>query len=165
MPAPRLKKVADEVHVISTRRGNGKVRVETWVDGTGKVVRYIMKRTAVKIERLDEFLGRARKLARLADAGKTIPESIVLSFEDPADMLAVLTPARLAVFRVIKKKPGSIASIAQTLKRDRSAVTRDVAALGEAGLVTVTQQLHPGHGRKKEVRVRAKTIKLEALVA
>lgn len=32
--------MADEVHVISTRRGNGKVRVETWVDGTGKVVRY-----------------------------------------------------------------------------------------------------------------------------
>ena len=40
MPAPRLKKMVDEVHVISTRRGNGKVRVETWVDGTGKVVRY-----------------------------------------------------------------------------------------------------------------------------
>ena len=40
MPAPRLKKVVDEVHAISARRGNGKVRVETWVDKTGNVVRY-----------------------------------------------------------------------------------------------------------------------------
>jgi len=123
-----------------------------------------MKKASVKIERLDDFLGRARKVARLADAGKPIPESIVISFEDPADMLAVLTPARLAVFRAIKQKPGSIASIAQKLKRDRSAVTRDVAALGEAGLVTVTEKPHPGHGRMKEVCVRAKEIKLEALV-
>jgi predicted transcriptional regulator len=47
-------------------------------------------------------------------------------------MLAVLTPARLALFKVIKQKPGSSASIAQKMKRDRSAVTRDVAALGRA---------------------------------
>lgn len=40
MPAPRLKKVVDEVHVISAHRGNGKVRVETWVDTAGNVVRY-----------------------------------------------------------------------------------------------------------------------------
>ena len=40
MPAPRLKKVVDEVHAISARRGNGKVRVETWVDKAGNVVRY-----------------------------------------------------------------------------------------------------------------------------
>ncbi len=87
------------------------------------------------------------------------------SADNPADMLAVLTPARLALLRAIKKSPGSIASIAQTMKRDRSAVTRDVAALGEAGLVTVTEKNHPGHGRMKEVRARASAIKLEALVA
>jgi hypothetical protein len=49
-------------------------------------------------------------------------------------------------------------------QRDRSAVTRDVAALGKAGLVTVTEKTHPGHGRMKEVRARAKAIKIEALV-
>ena len=42
---------------------------------------------------------------------------------------------------------------------------RDVAALGKAGLVTVTEKSHPGHGRMKEVHARAKAIKLEALVA
>jgi hypothetical protein len=70
----------------------------------------VVKQASVKIERLDDFLGRARKVTRLADAAKPIPERFVISFEDPADMLAVLTPARLALFRVIKKKPGSIAN-------------------------------------------------------
>ena len=40
MPVSRLKKVVDDIHVISARRGNGKVRVETWVNKTGRVVRY-----------------------------------------------------------------------------------------------------------------------------
>ena len=51
------------------------------------------------------------------------------------------------------------------MKRDRSAVTRDVAVLGKAGLITITEKIHPGHGRMKEVRARAKAMKLEALVA
>ena len=124
-----------------------------------------MKQVSVRIGNLDDFLARTRKLARLADAGKPIPESIVVSFDDPADMLAVLTPARLALFRAIKRKPGSIASIALEMKRDRSAVTRDVAALGAAGVVTVTEKIHPGHGRMKEVRACARAIKLEAILA
>ena len=124
-----------------------------------------MKQASIKIENLEDFLVRTRELGRLADAGKPISESFIISFEDPADMLSILTPARLALFRAIKKKPGSIASIAQVLQRDRSAVTRDVAALGRAGLVVVTEKVHPGHGRIKEVRARARSIKLEALVA
>jgi predicted transcriptional regulator len=51
------------------------------------------------------------------------------------------------------------------MNRDRSAVARDVAALGKAGLVTVTEINHPGFGRVKEVRASANAIKLEALVA
>ena len=49
---------------------------------------------SVRIKNLDDFLGRERKLARRADAGKPIPESVVISVEDPADMRAVLNPAQ-----------------------------------------------------------------------
>jgi hypothetical protein len=34
------KKIIDEVHKISDRRGNGLVRREVWVDGKGQVTRY-----------------------------------------------------------------------------------------------------------------------------
>lgn len=32
--------MVDEVHTIAARRGNGKIRVETWVDKAGNVVRF-----------------------------------------------------------------------------------------------------------------------------
>jgi hypothetical protein len=34
------KKIIDEIHKISDRRGNGQVRREVWVDGKGQVTRY-----------------------------------------------------------------------------------------------------------------------------
>ncbi len=50
------------------------------------------------------------------------------------------------------------------LKRDRSTITRDVAILNKAGLVTVEQKVLPGHGRMKEVKTTAHRLKLEALL-
>ncbi len=40
--------------------------------------------------------------------------------------------------------PGSITSLSTRLKRDRSTVTRDVAILKKAGLVTVEQKYYLG---------------------
>lgn len=34
------RKIIDEVHKISNRRGNGQLRREVWVDDRGRVVRY-----------------------------------------------------------------------------------------------------------------------------
>jgi hypothetical protein len=60
-----------------------------------------MKQASVKIERLDDFLGRACKLGRLADAGKPIPESFVISFEEPADKVVDLPGERVLRARAI----------------------------------------------------------------
>lgn len=34
------RKIIDEVHKISNRRGNGQLRREVWVDDRGRIVRY-----------------------------------------------------------------------------------------------------------------------------
>lgn len=34
------KKIVDEAHHISSKRGNGQLRREIWVDGKGRVTRY-----------------------------------------------------------------------------------------------------------------------------
>ena len=124
-----------------------------------------MSKITVRLGGADEFFEAGRKLAKLADAGKPIPRRQVIAFEEPGDLLRFLTPARLALFRAIKSHPGSITAIAARLRRDRSAVTRDVAALGRFGLVQVSQCVHPGHGRRTEVRAGAEEIRLEATVA
>jgi predicted transcriptional regulator len=123
------------------------------------------KTLTIKIANEADFFSRGRKLAKLADLGKRIPAEQVLSFEDPADLFRLLSAARLEVFRAIKASPASITGIAQRLKRDRSAVKRDVDELARAGIVNVESKCHPGHGQLKEVRVAADRFRLEAVLA
>ncbi len=113
----------------------------------------------------EAFFRSGKRIARLADAGKLVNEEKTISFEDPADLLQVLTTARLAIMRVVLEEPRSITEVAECLGRDRSAVKRDVASLAEAGLVVVEDKPLPGHGRKKVVRSSAETLRLEAVLA
>ncbi|HEY9104998.1 hypothetical protein [Chitinimonas sp.] len=124
-----------------------------------------MSKLIVKTGTEDEFFQRGKRIAKLADQGTALPEESVVSFEDPSDVLKLLTTARLALFRTIKDQPGSITAISERLHRDRSAVKRDVDALAKVGLLKIEPRVLPGHGRMKEVRVAAQRFKLEALVA
>ena len=124
-----------------------------------------MNQLIVKTGNEDEFFKRGRKLGGLADRGEGLPEESVISFEDPADVLKLLTTARLALFRAIKTQPGSITAISERLHRDRSAVKRDIDELARAGLVMVEPKILPGHGQMKEVRAAAQSFRLEAQLA
>lgn len=123
-----------------------------------------MKKLVVKTATEKDFFKQGRKLARLADQGKPIPEERVLSFEDPADLLKLLTPARVALFRATKESPGSITALSDRLHRDRSAVKRDLDELERAGLVEVNSVVLPGHGLMKEVRATADRFTLQAIL-
>lgn len=123
-----------------------------------------MSKLTIKTATEEEFFKRGKKLAKLADAGKPIPKESVISFEDPADVLQLLTAARLELFSAIKEQPGSITAISERLHRDRSAVKRDVDVLAQAGLVNVAVKPLPGHGRMKEVRAAAERFRLEAVL-
>ena len=124
-----------------------------------------MKRTIVRLGTLPEFFERGRGYAKRADAKTRLPRSHLITFEDPADMLRFLTPARIALFRAIRLRPGSISTIAARVKRDRSAVTRDVAELQRFGLVRVADEVLAGHGRMKKVSAAAGEIRLEAVLS
>ena len=124
-----------------------------------------MTEVIIKTSSPEEFFKRGRKIAKLADAGDPIPAQKILSFENPADVLKLLTPARLAVFQATRDQPGSITAISEHLKRDRSAVKRDINALEKAGLLKTESRVLPGHGRMKQVRLAARRFKLEARLA
>ena len=123
-----------------------------------------MNKLIVKTGTEEDFFRRGRQLAKAADRGEPIPEERIISFEDPADVMKLLTAARLALFRAIKESPGSITQISERLHRDRSAVKRDVDELERAGLVTIASKVLPGHGRMKEVRAAAYRFSLQAEV-
>ena len=123
-----------------------------------------MDKLVIKTATEDDFFKRGKKLASLADTGQILPQEHTITFEDPLEMVRVLSAARIVLLRTVKMYPGSITSLSTRLKRDRSAVTRDVAILKKAGLVTVEQKVLPGHGRMKEVKTTAHRLKLEAFL-
>lgn len=124
-----------------------------------------MTKLTIKTGTEDAFFKRGRQLAKAADSGKTIAQERIISFEDPYDLIKLVTATRLTLFRAVKETPGSITDIAIRLHRDRSAVKRDLDELQRAGLVTIIEKVLPGHGRMKEVRATATRFKLVAEVA
>lgn len=122
-------------------------------------------KTVIRTGNVEGFFKHGRNVARLADQGKTIPAERIIAYEDPEDLARILTSAKIALFRAIKERPGSITDIASRLQRDRSAVKRDIDDLEQAGLVSVEEKPYPGHGRLKEVRAAADRVVLEAVFA
>jgi predicted transcriptional regulator len=123
-----------------------------------------MRNVIVSTGTTEEYFARVREIARQIDRGEVPKPAFTLTFEDPADMFAVMTPARLELFRAAKADPSSITAIATRLHRDRSTVKKDVDILVAAGLLDIEEVPLPGHGRQKFVRATADRIQLQAVV-
>ena len=123
-----------------------------------------MRRTEIRVERVDSFFERGGKLAKAADRGNAIPHSRVVAFEDVESLLHVLTEKRVLLLRQVNQTPTSISLLAKKLKRDRSAVTRDVQVLERFGVIQVTEKPLPGHGRQKWITPLAAEIHLTAVL-
>ena len=123
-----------------------------------------MRKTEMRVEQVDAFFERGRKLSKAADQGAAIPFRRVVAFEDVESLLHVLTEKRVLLLRQVKETPTSISVLARKLKRDRSAVTRDVQVLERCGVVQVTEKPLPGHGRQKWITPLAGRIELTAVM-
>jgi predicted transcriptional regulator len=123
-----------------------------------------VQKTEIRIERVDAFFERGRKLAKAADRRGALPFSRVVAFEDIGSLLKVLTEKRVLLLKQVKETPTSISILAKKLKRDRSAVTRDVQLLERFGVIQVTEKPLPGHGRQKWVAPLAAEIRLTAVL-
>ncbi len=121
-----------------------------------------MRKIEIRIESAGAFFERGRRIAGFADRGDRIPHSRIVAFEDVEDLLGILTEKRVLLLKALKETPGSIAELARRLKRDRSAVTREVQLLERYGVVDVIEKPLPGHGRQKWVTLIARKIHLTA---
>ena len=123
-----------------------------------------MRNVIVSTGTTKEYFARVREAAQQMDRDEVPKPEFTLTFEDPGDMFAVMSPARLELFRAAKSGPTSITAIAQRLNRDRSTVKKDVDILVAAGLLDIEEVPLPGHGRQKFVRAAADRIQLQAVV-
>jgi predicted transcriptional regulator len=123
-----------------------------------------MKKTKVRLATgsTEEFFGRVRERARKLDRGETLPPEIAITFEDPLELLNVLTAERVRLLRRAKAGSLSISDLASGLRRDLRAVSRDVVLLEKAGLLRTRYQPNPGHGRIRIVEPVAREYRLTA---
>ena len=113
---------------------------------------------------VEAFFERSLDRARKLDRGRKLPTELRLTFEDPADFLRALTTQRVRVLHAVRKKPAPVSDLAVVLKRDRTAVKRDVKILISLGLVKIHEETNPGHGRRKIVEPLASKYELVATI-
>jgi predicted transcriptional regulator len=110
----------------------------------------------------ERFFNRVRSHAAKLDRGEIILPEISITFEDPLELLNVLTAERVRLLRWAKAGSQPIAELASGLKRDVRAVSRDVVRLEKAGLLRTSYRVNPGHGRCKVVEPVAREYSLTA---
>lgn len=118
----------------------------------------------IKMGTADEFFSDLHKIAHALDTKKNIKPIRKLIFQDPIELLRFLTESKIKLINHIRKHPDSITNIAKAVHRNRVAVQRDVSEMEKFGLVKISEEINPGHGKHKIVKLVSSTFKLEAYI-
>jgi predicted transcriptional regulator len=119
------------------------------------------RKVRIGIRDFDETLDEAAKTVKAVLAGEMVkPKGHRLFFASPEALKRFLTPKRIELIRLIRKRqPNSINQLAALAHRDFKRVYQDVMSLTEAGLVGLTKD----KGRKSTPRV-ANELRLEIVL-
>ena len=121
-----------------------------------------MTRVVIRTDDVEGFFTRAKNAAMRADRGQPFDGKVTLSFEDPQRMFTVLSEARRRLMLEVMHEPKTINELTYRLRRNRSAITKDVGLLEKVGLLVSQRQANPGHGIQKMVRSIAPKIEMVA---
>jgi len=114
-------------------------------------------KTVIAVEDFEAMRKRSLERARRFDRQEHVETERRISFEHPEDMASFLTSRRISVLRAAMERPRSVSELAQVLRRNRPAVSRDVRALKQVGLVELNKRTNPGHGQVQIVKAAAKS--------
>ena len=107
-----------------------------------------------------DFKKRIVNNARKMDRQQSLTPGITITFEDPLDMLNILTDSRIKLLQATKSHRISISDLVKQTGRDRRAISRDISVLESFGLVKTHLESNPGHGRQKIVEACAEKFTL-----
>ena len=122
------------------------------------------KKITVAVESFEEMRKRTQARAHKLERGEPIEPEFRITFERTEDMIKCLTPARVLLLAATKKKELSITELAQSLKRARTAVQRDLKVLHRYGFIQMRKETNPGHGQVQMIRAAADRFAVEAYV-
>lgn len=129
-----------------------------------RAIKKTPRRVTVSSGTVEAFMERSLERARRMDRSEKLPSQITMTFEDPSDLVRVLSTERVRVLHAVRAKPAAVSELAVTLKRDRKAVRRDVSLLESFGLVNTREEPNPGHGRRRVIEPSAAKYRLVATI-
>jgi predicted transcriptional regulator len=122
------------------------------------------RRVTISSETSEAFIERSIERARKLDRAEKLTPEITMTFEDPSDLVRVLSPERRRLLGAVGARAAGVSELAATLRRDRKAVRRDVSLLRSLGLVNAREERNPGHGRRRIIEPRAAKYRLVATI-
>lgn len=106
----------------------------------------------------ERSMARARKL----DAGEPIEPENIISFEDPLDLLELLSVERIRLLKAARGEALPVDELARRLGRPRPSVMRDIKRLEALGVLERRKESNPGHGQRTLVQTIGERFELTA---
>jgi len=118
-----------------------------------------MTTVSIRTGNVADFFARAREAALKADRGEDFEQKVTLSFEDPDQMLMLLSGGRRRIMLEIMKRPQTVQELANVLKRSRETIVKEIRFLEQKGLLS--RKKAPAEENGSEVFVEAVAPKIE----
>ncbi|HZY62141.1 MAG TPA: hypothetical protein VFE38_06395 [Edaphobacter sp.] len=125
------------------------------------------RKVSIAVDRngLKNFFRDSLERAKALDRGELLPEEVRITFEDPSEMMRMLTTERVRLLDSLKHEgEAQITDLAVRLGRNKRAVSRDVSVLREHGLLITKYVTNSGHGRNLVVSSAARVLELRAAI-
>ncbi len=123
-----------------------------------------MTTVSIRTGNVADFFARAREAALKADRGEDFEQKLTLSFEDPDQMLMLLSGGRRRIMLEIMKRPQTVQELANVLKRSRETIVKEIRFLEQKGLLSWKKAQAKGNGSEIFVEAVAPRIELVAML-
>lgn len=123
-----------------------------------------MTTVTIRTGKVDDFFSRAREAALRADRGEPLEEKLTISFEDPDQMLMLLSGGRRRIMLEVMKRPQTVQELANVLKRSRATIAKEIRYLEEKGLLSRKKEQAEENGSEVFVEAVAPQIELVAML-
>ena len=123
-----------------------------------------MTTVTIRTGKVDDFFSRAREAALRADRGEMFEEKVTISFEDPQQMLTLLSGGRRRIMLEVMKRPQTVQELADVLKRSRATIVKEIRYLEEKGLLSRKKEQAEKNGSEVFVEAVAPQIELVAML-
>ncbi|MEA2039472.1 MAG: MarR family transcriptional regulator [Thermodesulfobacteriota bacterium] len=118
-----------------------------------------MTTISIRTGNVDSFFARARKAAVKADRGEDFEDKVTISFENPDEMLLLLSGGRRRIILEVMKRPQTVQELASILNRKQTTIVKEIRYLEQKGLLS--RKKVQSREKRSEVFVEAVAPKIE----